>query len=44
MEVSICKDLDISHDEFVLVNNVLTEYNDMKEDIKHPQTINPDNV
>ena len=24
----------ISHDEFVLVNNVLKEYNEMKEEIK----------
>ena len=24
----------ISHDEFVLVNNVLKEYNNMKEEIK----------
>ena len=24
----------ISHDEFVLINNVLKEYNEMKEDVK----------
>ena len=24
----------ISHDEFVLINNVLKEYNEMKEEIK----------
>ena len=27
----------ISHDEFVLVNNVLREYNDIKEEIKNAQ-------
>ena len=26
---------DIIHDEFVLINNVLKEYNEKKEDIKH---------
>ena len=28
----------ISHDEFVLVNDVLNEYNDMKEEIKNSKT------
>ena len=28
----------ISHDEFVLINNVLKEYNDMKEEIKNSKT------
>ena len=28
----------ISHDEFVLVNNVLKEYDDMKKEIKNPET------
>ena len=28
----------ISHDKFVLVNNVLREYNEMKEEIKNPET------
>ena len=28
-------DLDITHDEFVLINNVLTEFHDMKEEIKN---------
>ena len=27
----------ISHDEFVSVNNVLREYNEMKEEIKNPK-------
>ena len=27
-------DSNISHDEFVLINNVLKEYGDMKEEIK----------
>ena len=31
---------DISHDEFVSVNNVLRECDDMKEEIKNPRTIN----
>ena len=37
IEVLISKvliDLVISHDEFVLINNVLKEYNEMKEEIK----------
>ena len=25
----------ISHDEFILINNVLKEYNEMKEEIKN---------
>ena len=36
IEVLICKallDLYINHDEFVSVNNVLREYNEMKEEI-----------
>ena len=28
----------ISHDEHVSVNNILKEYNEIKEDIKYPQT------
>ena len=28
-------DLDISHDEFVTVSNVLKEYDDMEKDIKN---------
>ena len=28
----------ISHDEFVSINNVLREYNEMKEEIKNPET------
>ena len=28
-------DSNISHDEFVLINNVLKEYNDVKEEIKN---------
>ena len=37
-EVLICKTLinsHICHDEFVLLNNVLKEYDDMKEEIKN---------
>ena len=37
MKVLICKaliDLIISHDEFVLLNNVLKEHDDMKDEIK----------
>ena len=30
-------DSHISHDEFASVNNVLREYNEMKEGIKHPE-------
>ena len=30
--------LNISHDEFVLRNNVLKEYDDMKEEIKNLKT------
>ena len=28
----------ISHDEFVSVKNVVTEFNDMKKEIKNPET------
>ena len=38
IEVSISKaliDSNISHDEFVLINNVLKEFYDMKEEIKN---------
>ena len=28
----------ISHDEFVSINNSLREYNEMKEEIKNPET------
>ena len=31
-------DSNISHDDFVLINNVLKEYDDMKEGIKHLKT------
>ena len=31
-------DSNISHDEFVLINNVLKEYEKMKEEIKHLKT------
>ena len=31
-------DSTISHDEFVLINNVLKEYNEMKEEIKNLRT------
>ena len=40
IEVQICKsliDLYIRHDEFVSVNNVLREYNEMKKEIKNPE-------
>ena len=30
-------DLCINHDEFVAVNNVLREYNEMKEESKNPE-------
>ena len=30
-------DLCFSHDEFVSINNVLRQYNGMKEQIKNPQ-------
>ena len=32
-------DTHISHDEFALVNNVLREYNDMKEEMKNLKTL-----
>ena len=41
IEVLICKaliDSVISHDEFVLINNVLKEYNKMKQEIKNLKT------
>ena len=41
IEVIISKtliDSYISHDEFVLVNNVLREYNEIEKDIKNPET------
>ena len=41
LEVLISKaliDSNISHDEFVLINNVLKEYDDMKEKIKSLMT------
>ena len=28
----------ISHDEFISVNNVLREYNEMKKEVKNPET------
>ena len=41
MEVSISKtliDSNISHDEFALINNVLRENDDMKEEINNLET------
>ena len=41
VEVLISKaliDSVFSHDEFVLINNVLKEYNEMKEEIKNLKT------
>ena len=41
IEVLIYKaliELYISHEEFVSVNNVLSEYNEMKKEIKDPET------
>ena len=41
IEVLMCKaliDSYSSHDKFVLVNNVLREYNEIKEEIKNPGT------
>ena len=41
IEVLISKtliDSYISHDEFVSVNDVLREYNEMKKEIKNPET------
>ena len=41
IEILISKaliDLNISHDEFVLINNILKEYNKMKEEIKNLKT------
>ena len=32
-------DSDISHDEFVLINNVLEEFYDMKEEIRNSNKI-----
>ena len=43
MEVLISEDLidsRISHEEFISVNNVLKEYDDMKEAIKNLKRIN----
>ena len=31
-------DSNTSHDEFVLINNVLAEYDDMKDEIKYLKT------
>ena len=31
-------DLNISHDDFILINNVLKEYDHMKEEIKNVKT------
>ena len=42
IEVLISKtliDSYISHDEFVSVNDVLREYNEMKKEIKNPETL-----
>ena len=43
IEVVISKaliDSSISHDEFVLINNVVKEYDEMKEEIKNWKTFN----
>ena len=29
----------ISHDEFILINNVLREYKEIREEIKFPETL-----
>ena len=31
-------DLDLSHEEFLSLSNVLKEYNEMKNEIKNPET------
>ena len=41
IEVLISKDLidsSISHDKFILINNVLKEYDNMKKEIKNSKT------
>ena len=41
IEVLVSKasfDSNITHDAFVSVNNVLREYNEMKEELKNPET------
>ena len=41
MEALICKaiiDSNISHDEFVLINNALKEYDNIKQEIKNLKT------
>ena len=41
MEALICKaliDSNISHDEFVLINNALKEYDNIKQEIKKLKT------
>ena len=41
IEVIISKasiDSNVSHDEFVMINNMLKEYHDMIEEIKHLKT------
>ena len=41
IEILISKtliDSNIAHDEFVLINNVAKEYDDMKEEIKNLET------
>ena len=43
IEILICKafiDSNVSHDEFVLRNNVLKEYDDIKEEIEKLQSLN----
>ena len=42
MEVLINKaliDSNISHDEFILINNALKEYDKLKEEIKYKKTL-----
>ena len=34
----------INHDEFVSLNNLLRQYNDMEKAIKNPKSINSDNM
>ena len=47
IEVLISKaliDSDIGHVKFVLINNVLREYNGMNEALINPKIINSDNI
>ena len=44
IEVLISKNLINVHDEFLSVNNMLKEYDDIKEAIKNPQTFISNNT